>query len=87
MTVCKTKIFDNASRGASMTEVLLAMAIVAMAAPFLYSQIANTNNTLRDIAVANKIIALRDTVMNFVRLNQADWPDVAQIRLSDDELD
>ena len=39
MAVCKTKIFIDEMRGASLTEVLLAMAIVAMAAPFLYSQI------------------------------------------------
>lgn len=84
---CKTNIFNDNSRGASMTEVLLAMAIVAMATPFLYSQISDTNNTLRDISAANEIISLRDTVLNFVRLNQADWPDTAQIKLADAELD
>ena len=80
---CKTNIFNDNSRGASMTEVLLAMAIVAMATPFLYSQISDTNNTLRDISAANEIISLRDTVLNFVRLNQSDWPDTAQIKLAD----
>ena len=87
MTASRVRIFANSQRGASMTEVLLAMAIVAMAAPFLYGQIADTNNTLRDIAAANKIIGLRDSVLNFVRLNQNTWPDVAQIKLSDEELD
>ena len=87
VVVCKTKIFIDEMRGASLTEVLLAMAIVAMAAPFLYSQIVNNNDTLRDIAAANDIIAVRDPVLNFIRLNQSQWPDVAQIRLSDEELD
>ena len=87
MTASRVRIFANSQRGASMTEVLLAMAIVAMAAPFLYGQIADTNNRLRDIAAANKIIGLRDSVLNFVRLNQNTWPDVAQIKLSDEELD
>lgn len=87
MTVCRTKIFADTDRGASMLEVLLAMAIVAMATPFLYSQIADTNDTLRDMAAANKIIELRDPVLNFLRLNQNDWPATAQIKLSDDELD
>lgn len=89
MAVCKNKIFynENAQRGASMMEVLLAMAIVAMATPFLYSQIADTNNTIRDMATAQDIISLRGPVMNFVRLNQDNWPDVAQIRLADEELD
>lgn len=81
------KFFTNIQYGASMLEVLLAMAIVAMATPLLYSQISDTNDTLRDIAEANKIIGLRDKVLNFVRLNQNDWPDVAQIKLSDEELD
>lgn len=87
MTVYKMKIFADSTRGASMLEVLLAMAIVAMATPFLYSQIADTNDTLRDMAAANKIMDLRDPVLNFVRFNQNDWPAVAQIKLSDAELD
>lgn len=87
MTVSKKKNFYNSERGASMLEVLLAMAIVAMATPFLYSQISDTNDTLRDMATANKIISLRDPVLNFVRLNQNDWPEVAQIKLSEEELD
>ena len=87
MTVYKMKIFADSTRGASMLEVLLAMAIVAMATPFLYSQIADTNDTLRDMAAANKIMDLRDPVLNFVRLNQNDWPAVVQIKLSDAELD
>ena len=86
MTVNKSYFFGNSERGASILEVLLAMAIVALATPFLYSQISNTNDTLRDIAMANKIIALRTPVLNFVRLYQNDWPDVAQIKLSDEEL-
>ncbi len=87
MTACKCKHFSDAERGASILEVLLAMAIVAMATPLLYSQISDTNDTLRDMAAANKIIELKDVVLNFVRLNQNDWPDVAQIKLSDEELD
>lgn len=87
MTVCKDRFFTNCERGASMLEVLLAMAIVAMATPLLYSQISDTNDTLRNIAAANKIIELKNPVLNFVRLNQNDWPDVAQIKLSDEELD
>lgn len=85
--VCKRKLFSDAQRGTSMTEVLMALAIVALATPFLYNQISDTNNTLRDIAMANKIIALRGDVLNFVRLNQNSWPDTAQIKLSDSELD
>ena len=87
VTVNNKGFYLNTESGASLLEVLLAMAIVAMATPLLYSQISDTNDTLRDIAAANKIIELKDPVLNFVRLNQNDWPDVAQIKLSDEELD
>ncbi|MCM1294768.1 MAG: hypothetical protein NC311_04380 [Muribaculaceae bacterium] len=85
----KTKIFTdkNMSYGASMTEVLLAMAIVAVATPFVYSQLTNANQMLTNMTIANSIISMRSPVLNFVRLNQDTWPDTAQIKLSDDELD
>lgn len=86
MTV-SNRIFSGINnRGASITEVLLAMAIVAMAAPFAYNQIAQTNDTIRDIAYARKILSSRDSVLNFVRINQDKWPDVVQIKLDETEL-
>lgn len=86
MTVYKWKIFADSNRGASITEVLLAMAIVAMATPFVYSRISQTNETIRDITYAKKIISSRDGALNFVRMNQDKWPDVVQIRLDEAEL-
>lgn len=86
MTVSRCKIFTNSNRGASITEVLLAMAIVAMATPFVYSRITQTNETIRDISYAKKIISSRDNALNFVRMNQDKWPDVVQIRLDEAEL-
>ena len=86
MIVNKIKIFDTNQSGASIMEVLLAMAIVAMAAPFVYNQISRTNHTIHNIAIAKNIIATRETVLNFVRKNQDAWPDVAQIKLDPDEL-
>lgn len=86
MTVSRCKIFTNSNRGASITEVLLAMAIVAMATPFVYSRITQTNETIRDISYAKKIISSRDNALNFVRMNQDKWPDVVQIRLDETEL-
>ncbi len=74
-------------RGYSVLEVSLSMAIVAMVAPFLYSQILSANTTVVDTVMAEKVMGLRNGVLNFVRMNQDAWPDVAQIRLSDEELD
>lgn len=85
-TVTRTKIFSDATRGTSMTEVILAMAIVAIVAPFLYMQITDATDNVRDMALARNIIALRGNVLNYVRANQDRWPDVAQIKLADDEL-
>lgn len=86
MTVFKHGDFFNNSSGAGMTEVLLTIAIVAAAAPFAYSQIVRTNDVIRNVMDAKRIIALREPVLNFVRMNQDAWPDVAQIQLSSDEL-
>lgn len=86
MTVYKTRIFNSENRGASITEVVLAMAIIAMATPFVYSQISNTNKQLRNVTAAKKIISVRDDVLNFVRMNQDKWPDNAQIQMSEDDL-
>lgn len=82
----RTKIFSDATRGTSMAEVILAMAIVAIVSPFLYTQITDATDNVRDMALARNIIALRGNVLNYVRANQDRWPDVAQIKLADDEL-
>lgn len=86
MTVFVNKFLSENNRGASITEVLLAMAIVAIAAPFVYSQIAQTNDTIRDIAYSRRVLSVRDDVLNFVRINQDKWPDVVQIKLDSAEL-
>lgn len=83
----KVHIFMDENRGASVLEVLLAMAIVALAAPFVYSQIARTNHMIHDVAIARKIIASREDVLNFIRINHDVWPEVAQIRLSEEDLE
>ena len=87
MVVFKTKIFDDINRGASILEVLMSMAIVAIATPFVYSQISETNNNIRDMSVARNITSLRPDVLNFIRLNQDTWPDIVQIRMDDKDLE
>ena len=80
------RIFSNNNRGASVLEVLLSMAIIAVVAPFIYTQIARTNHTIYDVAVARKITEIRDNVLNYVRSNHSQWPDNAQIRLDGQDL-
>ncbi len=73
-------------RGASLVEVLLAMVIIAVAAPYTYSMISETTHTMHDMAVANDIINMRGDILNFVRINQDLWPENAQIKMSREEL-
>lgn len=75
-----------AQRGGGLVEVLLAMVIIAVATPFTYSMISDTTHTIHDMAIAHDIISLRDGVLNFVRINEDLWPEVAQIKMSDEEL-
>jgi len=75
-----------AQRGGGLVEVLLALVIISVATPFTYSMIAETTQTMHNMAIANDIISLRDGVLNFVRINQDLWPDEAQIQMSGDEL-
>lgn len=86
MTVSKTKIFDNTSRGASLIEVILALAIVAVATPFMYKQMQNTYSDIENVTVAQNIVDIQDSALNFVRLNQENWPDEAEIHLTEQEL-
>lgn len=75
-----------AQRGGGLVEVLLALVIISVAAPFTYSMISDTTHMIYDMAIANDIISLRDGVLNFVRINQDLWPETAQIKLSSEEL-
>lgn len=72
-------------RGGGLVEVLLAMVIIAVAAPFTYSAITDATHMIHDMAIANDIISSRASVLNFVRLNQDLWPGTIQVKLSDEE--
>ena len=89
MTVCKkyfnrTEIFEQ--RGATITEVILAVAIVVAVSPFLYRQIIEMTRDSADIAVANQIVDLRGDVINFLRINQPQWDDTAEIKMTEEQI-
>ena len=89
VTVYK-KYFDklnaNPNRGATITEVVLAVAVVITVSPFMYNQIIEMSRESEDIARANEIVGLRDDVINYVRVNQDKWSDVAEIKLEDTDI-
>lgn len=89
MTVYKKFFYKqnaNSQRGATLTEVILAIAVVIAIAPFMYNQIIEMSNNAQDIASANEIVKLRDGVINYVRINQDKWDNNAEIKISDEEL-
>ena len=86
MTVFRTRIFNNVSRGASLIEVILAISIAAVAAPFMYKQMGRTYSDIENISAAKKIVDLQDAVLNFVRLHQENWDANAEIQLTKEDL-
>lgn len=89
MTVCKKHLNQLAKlsqRGASMTEVILAIAVVVAVSPFMYNQILNMANDAQDITKANQIVKNRDAVINFLRVNNTRWADEDEVRLTDQEI-
>lgn len=83
MIACKNDFYE---RGASMVEVILAIAVMVAISPFMYNQINEMSNSAKDIAMANKIVNHRDGVINFLRINQNEWDDVTEIKMSDEQI-
>ena len=83
MIVCKDDFYQ---RGASMVEVILAVAVVVAVTPFLYNQITEMSANAKDIEVANRIVGLRDGIINFLRINQNEWDDVTEIKMTKEQI-
>lgn len=80
------RIGNMAQRGATMTEVVLAVAIVVVVSPFLYNQIIDMSHESADIATANRIVAVRGDVINFLRINQPQWDDTVEIKMTEEQI-
>ena len=59
--------------GSSMMEVILAIALVLAVTPFLYGQISSMTEMVQDIHYAKKIVAMRNNIITFMRVNESDW--------------
>jgi hypothetical protein len=87
VTVYKKHFYDlKSQRGSSISEVILAVAVVVAVSPFMYKQIIDMSNESKDIAKANQIVGVRDSVINFLRVNQNKWAEAAEIKLSEEDL-
>lgn len=83
MIVCKN-IFNE--RGATIIEVILAAAVIVAVTPFMYHQIQEMSANTKDIAIANQIVNVRDDVINFLRINQTEWENINEIKLTDEQI-
>lgn len=78
--------YSDNQRGASIIEILLSMGIIVLISPFIYNQITNTVHDIQDVSLAKKITDTRASTLNFLRMNQEAWPDIAEIKLDSEEL-
>ena len=70
MQMKDTKKNFFAQCGSSLIEVILTIALVLMIMPLMYNQIADMNNSVKNIAMSKRIIKVEDDVLNYVRLNK-----------------
>ena len=90
VAVCKNyfeRLSINATRGATLTEVILAVGVIIAVSPFMYNQIIEMSRESQDIAKANEIVKVRDSVINYVRMSQNEWEDVAEIKIPNEKLE
>lgn len=83
MIACKNTFNE---RGATIVEVILAVAVIVAIAPFMYNQIREMSANAKDIAIANQIVNVRDDVINFLRINQTEWENISEIKMTDDQI-
>ena len=74
-------------RGAGLMEVLLAVAIVGAIMPFAYNGVMEMSNSIVDVSEARRISEWSDPIMAYVRKNQADWPDNAEVEFDEEEIE
>lgn len=75
----------NSQRGASVLEVIFAIALVMAITPFMFNQISEMAQTVKDVSAARDIVNLRSDIVNYVRANQQNWEDGNMV-ISDDDL-
>ena len=75
---------SNSSGGAGLTEMLLALAITAAAAPFAYRQISRVSQNMKNVAIARRLIDDGDPIRNYIRLHSADMPENEVVKIETD---
>ena len=81
-----TRNLYKQQRGAGLMEVLLAIAIVGAIMPFAYNGVMEVSNSIVDASEAKRISEWSDPIMAYVRKNQADWPESAEVEFDEEEI-
>ena len=75
-------------RGASLMEMLFAIAITALVVPFAYRQITDVGTNLRTLGIAKQLVENAIPVRNHIRLFAAEFPEDQLIEVeTDDEFE
>lgn len=67
-------------------ETLLAIGLVALMTPFVYARVLDTSNQIKDISIARTIVGWNTKMTAYIRQNQADWPEQAEVDLDQNEF-
>lgn len=73
-------------QGTSLLEVILSITLVLLLVPFMYGQIADMNDTVKNIIMANKIFKMHDGVKNYILLHSAEYENGENVPLDADVL-
>lgn len=73
-------------QGTSLLEVILSITLVLLLVPFMYGQIADMNDTVKNIIMANKIVKMHDGVKNYILLHSAEYENGENVSLDADVL-
>lgn len=59
--------------GSSLLEVILSITLALVLVPFMYVQISDMNESVKDIATANKIVKTHDSIKNYIQIHNAEF--------------
>lgn len=74
-------------RGASLLEMLFAVAIMALAMPFAYRQVANVGSNLKTMSIARRLVSDAGPIKNYIRLRSNELPMDEMIEVATDDED
>ena len=72
--------------GSSILEHILVLALIFSIIPIFYKNIRNISDEIKAINTAKKIIILKNSALNFIRINNKNWETDKLIKISSDNI-